>query len=134
MRLIKSLFALIEGHITVGKHLFRKAVTLEYPEKKRAMNDYYRGKLVVDGCIGCGICKKVCPSGAIDYIKDEDGKVVSYTFDLEKCIFCGNCKFYCPKSAIKMTKEYELASAHKTDLKLNYKQTDKLREVNSDGR
>lgn len=134
MKFIKSLIALIESHVIVGKHLFKKAVTLEYPEKKRIMNSYYRGKLIVDGCVGCGICKKVCPSGAIDYIKDNSGKVISYTFNLEKCIFCGNCKFYCPKDAIKMTGEYELASAQKADLKLSYKLTDKVGGVNSDGR
>lgn len=121
IKVLKAIWYLIDGHLTVFKHLFKKPVTLEYPEKKRVLNGEFRGKLEVNGCIGCGICKKVCPSGAINYEKDETGKIISYTFDLNKCIFCGNCKYYCPQSAIKMTNEYELATDTKSDLKLKYR-------------
>ena len=114
--------ALIESLLTVFKHLFMRPVTLEYPEKKRFQSDAFRGKPEVNGCVGCGICKKVCPSGAISYTKNEAGKVTSYTFDLEKCIFCGNCMYYCPQKAIKMTEEFELGTANKEDLKLTYKE------------
>ena len=119
--MIKSIKALFKGFWVVFKHLFKKPVTLEYPEKKRELSDAFRGKLKVEGCIGCGICKKVCPTGAISYNKNEEGNVISYTFDLKKCIFCGNCKFYCPKGAITMTNEYELASEKIENLKLYYK-------------
>lgn len=113
--------ALIEGLLTVLKHLFMRPVTLEYPEKKRFQSDAFRGKPEVNDCIGCGICKNVCPSGAIEYQKNEEGKIVSYTFDLEKCIFCGNCMYYCPNGAINMTQDFELGTENKTDLKLVYK-------------
>ena len=75
---------------------------------------------VVEGCIGCGICQKVCPTGAISFTKDENGKVSSYTVDLKKCMFCGNCEYYCPKGAIKLTKEYELATDDIDELVLKY--------------
>lgn len=114
---IKSTF---EGLMTVFKHLFKRAVTLEYPEKKKILNDSFRGKLEVNGCVGCGVCLKVCPTGAISYQKDENGKVCNYKIDLKKCIFCGNCSYYCPTGAIKMTKDYELASENKEDLILKY--------------
>lgn len=81
---IKGLF---EGLFTVFKHLFKRPVTLEYPEKKRELNDNFRGKPVVEGCIGCGICQKVCPTGAISFTKDENGKVSSYTVDLKNACF-----------------------------------------------
>lgn len=119
--MLSEIKGLTAGLFTVFKHLLKKPVTLEYPEKKRELNEYFRGKPVVEGCIGCGICKKVCPSGAISFEKDENNKVSTYKIDLKKCIFCGNCEYYCPKGAIKMSKEYELASDDKDKLVLEYK-------------
>ena len=101
--------------ITVFKHLFKKPVTLEYPEKKLEMNNYFRGKPEVNNCIKCGTCLKVCPTNAI---KIEDNL---FKIDLNKFIFCGNCTFYCPIKAIKMSTDYELATNNKNDLKLIYK-------------
>ena len=119
--LIKGTINLFKGLFVVFKHLFKRPVTLEYPEKRRALNDVFRGKPSVNGCVGCGICRKVCPTGAISFSKDENGKVTEYKFDLKKCIICGNCSFYCPKGAIKMTKEYELATDNVNNLTLKYK-------------
>ena len=101
--------------ITVFKHLFKRPVTLEYPEKKRLVSENFRGRPVVEGCIKCGTCLKVCPSGAITISENE------YKYDLKKCIFCGNCSFYCPVKAIKMSECYELATENKNDLELTYK-------------
>lgn len=118
--MLSGIKGLLEGLLTVFKHLFKRAVTLEYPEKRRELNDIFRGKPVEKGCIGCGICLKVCPTGAISFKKDENGKVYSYTVDLKKCIFCANCEYYCPKGAIKLTKDYELATDNIDELVLKY--------------
>ena len=121
--MLKGIKYLILSMLTVAKHLFRKPVTLEYPEKKRGVSDRFRGKLFVEieNCAGCGTCMRVCPTGAISIKKSEEGKVEEFSFNLEKCIFCGNCKFYCPHNSIKMLKEYELATVDKNDLQLVYK-------------
>ena len=101
---------------TVFKHLFKRPVTLEYPEKKYLVSEHFRGKPVVSSeCLKCGTCMRVCPSGAIK-IQDDN-----FIIDLQKCIFCGNCSFYCSKGAITMSNEYELATKEKDNLELVYK-------------
>lgn len=128
---IKYIVALVLGHLTVFKHLFKPAVTLQYPEQKAKLNDKFRGEhaLVSDEsgklkCTACGTCQKVCPSfGTIEIEKDknEEGKFYpkKYSIDMGKCIFCGNCVQYCPFGAIIMTKNYELADEKKSSLKLD---------------
>lgn len=126
----KYIVALIQGHLTVFKHLFRRPVTLEYPEKKIPLNDKFRGEHALvskEGkllCTACGTCQRVCPSFGtieIEKEKDENGKFYpkNYSIDLNLCIFCGNCVQYCPFDAIIMTKEYELADEKKSSLKLD---------------
>lgn len=46
------------------------------------------------GCIGCGICVKNCPQGAV---RVEEFHAI---IDHEKCIGCGVCVEKCPKKAI----------------------------------
>jgi len=55
-------------------------------------------KINKDECIGCQLCVKSCPYGAIDMV---DGKAVIN----EKCTGCGACVESCPKEAIKEIKE-----------------------------
>lgn len=123
---VKYIVALVLGHLTVFKHLFKKPVTLEYPEKKKELNDNFRGAHAfnVEKCTACGTCQRVCPSfGTIEIVKEknEAGKFFAkeYSIDFNKCIFCGNCVQYCPFNAIKMTKQYELADEKKSSLKLD---------------
>lgn len=119
------MFGLIKSYITVLKHIFRKPVTLEYPEVKNEFNDRFKGKLALrkEMCIGCGTCQRVCP--CFDVIKIEKEKtekgfiIKSFDADFSKCIFCGNCVNTCPKGALYMEKVYELAVDDKKKLNVN---------------
>ena len=114
LKVITNIKGVFLSMSTVFKHLFKKAVTLEYPENKIIPPENFRGKPYVENCVKCMTCQRVCPSGAI---KIEENV---FNIDLNKCIFCGNCAFYCPVHAIKMGKEYELASDDKKELNLVY--------------
>lgn len=54
---------------------------------------------ITDKCVGCGICRKVCPIGNI---KIENGKAKRIS---KKCEFCLACIQHCPNGAISLKAE-----------------------------
>ncbi len=128
IKIFRKILSLIQGHITVFKHSFKKRVTLEYPEVKPVIPERFRGKPDWYGnkCIGCKLCEKVCPAFAVTVDKLNDN--INFKIDLSKCILCGNCMYNCPKSAIKLTSDFELATDLKENLIVNKNSKDELYE------
>ena len=53
-------------------------------------------KMGYDLCIGCGICKSICTTQAIEIILSNDLKIYKPKIDNSKCINCGQCINVCP--------------------------------------
>jgi len=105
----------------VLKSIFKKPATTKYPFAKATMPDKFRGKILFhpERCIGCQMCVRDCPSGAIEIKKVGDKKFECH-IDLGKCIYCAQCVDSCMKKALEATKEFELAVLDRNKLKVTY--------------
>ncbi len=118
------LLDLFSGLAITLKNLFKKNVTIQYPETRREPSNRFRGMFRLDEerCIKCTICFRDCPIDII-YIdwhnekNEETGKkekiLDRFDIDIQRCMFCGLCEEGCPtepKSIWLTTKTYELAS------------------------
>jgi formate hydrogenlyase subunit 6/NADH:ubiquinone oxidoreductase subunit I len=97
----------------------KKPATVKYPAEGKEMPKGFRGKLKFypEKCVGCKLCMRDCPSGAIE-IRKLNGKEFEAVIDLGKCIYCGQCVDSCLKKALEVTPEYELAQLDNTKLKV----------------
>jgi pyruvate ferredoxin oxidoreductase delta subunit len=67
-------------------------------------------KPVVDHevCIGCDMCRKVCPEGVCFPTGEKNSKGrIFYDRDLDFCKGCGLCAKECPVTAIKMVDDFK---------------------------
>ena len=67
----------------------------------------FRGKITYDrdGCTGCQLCTKICPSNAIEFIP-ETKRIRIW---VNQCVFCAQCTNICPKGGLTMSDEFLLA-------------------------
>ena len=90
--------------------------TMAYPDAPQPLPPRFRGLPLLDAsrCSdGCRrVCAEACPYGAIS----ASGPL---TLDMGKCLFCCECQHACPQGAIAFTREYQLAAAHRQDLKIH---------------
>jgi NADH-quinone oxidoreductase subunit I len=121
------LLELFKGLALTGKHMFRRKITVQFPEEKTPLSPRFRGlhaqRRYENGeerCIACKLCEAVCPAMAItiesDVAADGTRRTSRYDIDLTKCIFCGFCEEACPVDAIVETHIFEYHGEKRGDL------------------
>jgi formate hydrogenlyase subunit 6/NADH:ubiquinone oxidoreductase subunit I len=105
----------------VLRHVAQKPATVNYPAERVTMPADYRGKIVFHAarCVGCKLCQKDCPAGAL-YIEKVGDKRFRAVFELDRCIYCAQCVDSCNKDAIESTRDFELATLDKKELHVVY--------------
>jgi NADH-quinone oxidoreductase subunit I len=132
-----SLWELLKGMNVTGRYLFKRKVTVQYPEEKTPMSPRFRGLHALrryengeERCIACKLCEAVCPALAItiDSEEREDGtrRTTRYDIDLFKCIYCGFCEEACPVDSIVETHIFEYHFENRGDQIMT---KDKLLEI-----
>ncbi len=121
------LVELVRGLMLTGKYLFKKKITVEYPEERTPLSPRFRGLHALrryengeERCIACKLCEVICPALAITIESQErqDGtrRTTRYDIDMTKCIYCGFCQEACPVDAIVETQIFEFATESRDDL------------------
>jgi len=128
----KGAKSVLDGMAVTFSYLFRKPVTIEYPDRvpipiPETLPERYRGFLEVDMdiCTACKACERDCPINVIVIdIEKIDGvrAMTRFDIDLGKCMYCGICVESCPTDAkapgdeeqtkcIRFTREFEGATS-----------------------
>lgn len=108
-------------------HMFRRRVTLLYPEQKPALPPRWRGRIILardpDGgerCVACYLCAAACPVDCIALQATEDPHGRRYPeffrINFSRCIFCGYCEEACPTYAIQLTPDFEMSEYMRSNM------------------
>lgn len=126
---------ILSGLKVTFRNMFRKKVTLEYPEERPALPAHYRGAptLVKDPndrvkCVSCQLCEFVCPPKAIRITPDSinpgadpershvEKEPKEFEINMLRCIYCGLCEEVCPEEAIFLQNTFSLTGQSREEL------------------
>ena len=110
----------LKGFGVTFKQIFKKPLTMQYPEHKRPVYPRFRGRHRLwrhenglEKCVGCSLCAAACPADCIRVVADENtpenrvspGERYAriYEINMSRCIFCGYCELACPFDAITLS-------------------------------
>lgn len=125
------LASLVNGLLVTLRQMFRRPVTVQYPEERVVWPDRTRGRLVLPRdpatgahrCTACLICERTCPNGSIEITQhpgENNRRVLDdYLYHLDRCTFCGLCVEVCPFDALRMSHEHEIAVRDRSVLLLH---------------
>jgi formate hydrogenlyase subunit 6/NADH:ubiquinone oxidoreductase subunit I len=131
-------WSLLVGLRVTFQHLWKKPITLQYPDETWDLPIGAKGQLFnkIEDCIGCLQCARVCPVDCIAIEiskagKDEDlGEtsnghkkklhLLRFDIDFAKCCYCALCVDPCPTECLYMTKEYENSVYNRDNLIHHY--------------
>jgi NADH-quinone oxidoreductase subunit I len=112
------MISIVKGLWTVFLHMFRRRVTVQYPEQKPYLAPRWRGRIILsringqERCVACNLCAVACPVDCISLqaTEDETGRRYPAWFriNFSRCIFCGFCEEACPTYAIQLIPDFEM--------------------------
>src|SRR3954464_4780033 len=79
----------LAGFLTTLSTMFKKAVTIQYPDEMRELSPRFRGAVGLlphpetgrEKCVGCGLCPQICPMDCISIGVIEDERPEAEHFD-----------------------------------------------------
>jgi formate hydrogenlyase subunit 6/NADH:ubiquinone oxidoreductase subunit I len=95
----------------VFRNIAKPPATVKYPAEKAETPAGFRGRITFNSnnCVGCKMCMRDCPAGAIQIEPTGVEKKFKCVFSLDRCLFCAQCVDSCPRKALSATPQYELA-------------------------
>ena len=124
---MKLVLSSLKAVWVVFARLFRRPVTIEYPDQPLPVSSRWRGRIVLsrdpDGeerCVACYLCSVACPVDCIALQATEDAHgrryPESFRINFSRCIFCGFCEEACPTYAIQLTPDFEMGEYRRKNL------------------